>query len=64
MIATIISLLLVLAAAYTGGAWLANMYLWGSGSIMPSEYAEVNDHMFKLGLCCILALGFAGLIAK
>lgn len=64
---TLIEILLVAIALYTGGAWAFSA--WGfyanGGKTWPIELRErYNTAMFYLGLCCILSLGFLGLMLE
>lgn len=66
----LIILSLLVAALYTGGAWL--YFAWWSWkrreSMRLEQFAaarrEVAEHTFRLGLCFILAVGFLGLLIR
>jgi hypothetical protein len=62
MIAIVILLMGIVLWCF--GSWLLNLYLWGTGQFLTSEHAEINEHMFKHGLCGTIALGFLGIILK
>jgi hypothetical protein len=59
-----IEIILTLVAFYCGANWLLLIYWYYSGQLLDSEFEEKNRHAFMLGLCCVLALGFLGLILK
>lgn len=63
---TIIIILLNLIALYTGGMWLyLGFQTTRRGIVLERDEAwNYERHTFHLGLCCILALGFLGLIVK
>lgn len=61
-----ISALLILTAAYCGGAWL--WLSWkgfeNGARFSYDQHVEIERQTFHLGLCFILALGLLGLIWK
>lgn len=64
----IIQALLAIAAIYSGGSW-AMMFVSayrGRATLKSDESLrhEVQMHSFHLGLCCIVAAGFLGLLVK
>lgn len=67
---TLISIVLAVAALYSGVTWLAIfvkiMRPGASAAIKadPDLRAEIQASTFHLGLCCIIAAGFLGLILK
>jgi hypothetical protein len=64
----LITLMLTIAAAYTGGSWLWMAYqaYAGRASLRNDESLrrEVQDFTYHLGVCFILAVGFLGLLVK
>lgn len=64
----VIQALLAIAAIYSGGMWLYMAFASyrGRAALKTDESLrhEVQAHTFHLGLCCIVAAGFLGLMVK
>lgn len=56
MTQVLLALVLAVALIYSAGAWLYGFYLVATNRIAATD--EVDQHLFRLGLCAILAAGF------
>ena len=61
---TAITVILILAAIYSGGAWLwlFMSFVHNRHTISAEAFELMERNTFHLGVCCILSLGFLGLI--
>lgn len=65
MLLTVINIVLGLVAVYSGGAWLYMAVLNAMGRfgrVDDTQRDRIERYTFHLGLCCIVASGFLGLI--
>lgn len=61
-------IILVLAMAYCAAAWIGMaVHAYRNRAALIADESlrrEVQAHTFHLGLCCIVAAGFLGLLVK
>ncbi|AOR77214.1 hypothetical protein [Novosphingobium resinovorum] len=64
MFAALLIAALLLAALYSGGMWLwiVVVMIQDRARLSRADLIEFERQAFHLGICFILALGFAGLI--
>jgi amino acid permease len=62
---TLVKILLAAAALYGGVMWLFVAWVsFRTKSATPEQNDRIERYTFHLGLCCIVALGFLGLLLK